>query len=292
MTDDAITPTAAKNRMLSVVEQVAARLSATEGRAGPRGMQASPVHSSEGAGLVADILPEKLRQHNFLVPGAAANSLSEAFRIAKRHLLVSALGTVEVPAIDRGRAIVVTSSFPNEGKTFCSINLALALASEKDLEVTLVDGDTVKPEILSLLGLGGTGGLMDALASGEPPQRYIIQTSIPNLSVLPAGRRAHDDIELLGSRQMRAFTEEMLAEKPGRILLFDSAPALSASSGPVLAGLCGQVLMVVRADRTREEQLADAIRLFGGHRGLQLLLNRTTFSPPGESYGYYYGYER
>lgn len=252
------------------------------------GIEEATLHQDTGQ----EIRLEKLRQHNLLAPGASANGLSEAFRIAKRHLLFAAFGSHDFPAVERGRVIVVTSAFPNEGKTFCSINTALSLAGEKDVDVLLVDGDTIKPEILSLLGIGGEGGLMDALASNTPPERYIIQTSIPNLSVLPAGRRAHDDIELLSSQQMRAFVDRMLAEKPNRILIFDSAPTLSASTGPTLGALAGQVLMVVRADRTREERLADAVRLFASHKGLKFLMNRTTFAPPGETYGYYYGYHR
>lgn len=252
------------------------------------GPEATNLHQDTGQ----EIRLEKLRQHSLLAPGSSGNSLSEAFRIAKRHLLFAAFGSHDIPAVERGRLIVITSAFPNEGKTFCSINIALSLAGEKDVEVLLIDGDTIKPEILSLLGIGGGGGLMDALASNTPPERYIIQTSIPNLSVLPAGRRVHDDIELLSSQQMRAFVDRMLAEKPSRILVFDSAPTLSASTGPTLGALAGQVLMVVRADRTREERLADAVRLFASHKGLKFLMNRTTFAPPGDTYGYYYGYQR
>jgi len=48
--------------------------------------------------------------------------------------------------------------------------------------------------------------------------------------------------------------------------------------------------MVVRADVTTDSALRDALHLLSGCEHVQLLLNRTTFSPTGRQFGNYYGY--
>lgn len=240
---------------------------------------------------VAHIDLDRLRKNGFLVPATAPSAASEAIRIAKRHVLLHALGGRATPPLDRGRVLVVTSAHPNEGKTFCAINLALSLSGERDVEVLLIDADSIKPEIMSHLGIGGTLGLMDALAAETDPARFIVATSIPNLSVLPVGRRSHDDTELLRSPDMHRFIHQQLQDHPRRILVFDTAPALAASSSPALASHAGQVVMVVRADATREDDLAAAVQLFSGEARVQLLLNRASFATTRERYAAYYGQE-
>ncbi len=100
---------------------------------------------------------QDLRDGGFIVPDSGATALAEEFRIVKRQLL---RGMDETPT---GRTILICSARPDEGKTFCAINLAISLAAEKDVEVILVDADVAKPEILSTLGLEGGPGLIDAI---------------------------------------------------------------------------------------------------------------------------------
>jgi protein-tyrosine kinase len=98
--------------------------------------------------------------------------------------------------------ILICSAQPNEGKTFSSVNLALSMATETEIEVVLVDADVAKPEVLSTLGLPGGPGLMDALANPTlDVEQMLIHTDIPNLSVLPAGLQTNNDTELLASER-------------------------------------------------------------------------------------------
>jgi len=189
--------------------------------------------------------------------------------------------------------ILVCSAQPNEGKTFCAVNLALSLASERDTEVLLVDADVAKPEVLSTLGLEGGAGLMDALADPAlDVERLIIRTDIAKLSVLPAGRAIRDDTELLASARTKAVLESLATSNPNRIVIFDSAPALAASPASVLALHVGQVLMIVRADRTTEAELKDALALVDGCANVSLLLNASSYFGGTRSFGSYYGHEQ
>ncbi len=79
----------------------------------------------------------------------------------------------------------------------------------------------------------------------------------------------------------------LLAADPQRIILFDSSPALAASPASVLAGLVGQTVLVVRADKSSDSDLREAVSLLDGCEEIQLLLNATTFRAAGARFGYY-----
>jgi protein-tyrosine kinase len=233
---------------------------------------------------------KRLRDNGFIVPDSAPGSLAEEFRIVKRQLLLNASGAATGKPLERGRMILVCSAQPNDGKTFCAVNLALSLASERDTDVLLVDADVAKPEILSTLGIEGGSGLMDAL---EDPsldvESLIIRTDIPKLSVLAAGRQANNDTEMLASARTKAVLDGLADNHPSRIIIFDSAPALAASPASVLALNVGQVMMVVRADRTTESELRDALALVDGCPNISLLLNGSSYFGSNHSFGSYYG---
>jgi protein-tyrosine kinase len=248
-----------------------------------------PMVATDGPIVPLDI--HLLRDTGFIIPGAPPSALSEEFRLIKRQLLLAAIGSNSGEPVKRGRLILVCSAQPNEGKTFCSVNLALSMASESDTEVLLVDADVAKPEVLSTLGLPGSAGLMDALA--DPAinvESLIVRTNIPNLSVLPAGRQTNNDTELLASTRTRSLIDGLIANNSRRIVLFDSAPALAASPASVLALHVGQVLMVVRADQTTEHELRDALALVEACPHIQLMLNAVTYSGSNRKFGSYYGF--
>lgn len=229
-----------------------------------------------------------LIDQGFVMPDAAITALAEEFRIVKRTLLLNAIGPTALP---NGRRILICSAQANEGKTFCAVNLALSMANERDIEVLLIDGDFAKPTVLSTLGIEGPVGLMDAL--GDPDidvETLVIKTDVGNLSVLPSGKYTNEATELIAADRTRVIIERLSA-KPNRIILFDSPPALAASPASVLAYHVGQVLLVVRADKTAEAELRDAVLLLGGCEEIQLLLNGARFAPNSRRFGSYYGYE-
>ncbi|USI72121.1 exopolysaccharide biosynthesis protein [Sphingomonas morindae] len=237
-------------------------------------------------GRAGTVQRARLAEAGFILPGQAPSALSEEFRVIKRPLLTA--------AADGGalRTILVASARPDEGKTFCAINLALSLAAETEIEVVLVDGDVAKPDIVATLGLEDGPGLLDALADpGCAVETCLIRTDIPHLSVLPAGAARHEATELLASARTRALFETLRAQDPRRILVIDSPPALAASPAGVLAALAGQAVVVVRADRTGEADLRHALELLSACPRPQLLLNGVEFRPGARRFAGYYGIE-
>jgi exopolysaccharide/PEP-CTERM locus tyrosine autokinase len=233
---------------------------------------------------------ERLAESGFALPDAAISGIAEEFRIIKRQLLLATGGPSDVDSGKR-RTILVCSAQPNEGKTFCALSLALSMAGEKEFEILLVDGDFAKPELLTLLGLEGGPGFVDAVKNPYvDPNEFVIRTDIKGLSVLPAGRQANDVTELLASTRTNEVLEALTLNHPNRIIIFDSSPALVASPASVLASHVGQVMMVVRADQTTESDLREALALLSACDTISLVLNATSLAVGGRRFGSYYGY--
>lgn len=230
------------------------------------------------------VAAQELRDNGFILSDGPASGLAEEFRIIKRQLLSGAEG--------KDRTILISSARPDDGKTFCAINLALSLAAEKDVEVVLVDADVAKPEILSTLGLEGGPGLIDALADPHVNvEACLIRTDIPRLTVLPAGRQSNEATELLASARFRQLLETLRARDPRRVILFDSPPALAATPASVLAMHCGQAVFVVRAEHTAEADLREGLELIAACPKPRLLLNGVEFGGKSRRFGHYYGVE-
>lgn len=227
---------------------------------------------------------QHLRAQGLIDPDGHVSELLEEFRIVKRQLLGAAL--------DRGtaksRRIMVCSPHPDEGKTFCAVNLAIAMAAERDLEILLVDADVAKPSVLSTLGLPKSGGLMAALSDDRVPVEDLVQgTDIPNLWVLPAGAATKHDAEFFASGATADVLDRLTVGAPNRIVIFDTPPALAASPAAELAKHVGQVVLVARADVTGRSALEDACQLLSSCDDIKLLLNAANFSPSGRRFGTY-----
>ncbi|NCU11518.1 MAG: capsular biosynthesis protein [Sphingomonadaceae bacterium] len=234
---------------------------------------------------------QHLRDQGLIVPEGSVTALLEEMRIVKRQLLYNAGQLAQQGMGPAAQRILICSPHPGEGKSYTSVNLALAIAAEKESEVLLVDADFAKPSVLSMLGLPGGPGLMDALSKPDVDVAdCVIGTDIPGLWVLPAGSATTSDSEYLSSSRTDAVLERLTQGAPHRIVIFDSPPALAASPAAELAKHVGQAVLVARADRTGQGALEDAVSLLSGCPNIQLLLNAVHFSPSGRRFGSYYGY--
>ncbi len=249
-------------------------------------------HLPNGSGDAAMIDRGMLAANGMIVPGAPVGPLAEEFRLVKRQLLIASARIAESDSPDKARMILVCSARPGDGKTFCAVNLALSIAAERDTEVLLVDADVAKPDIVHQLGLTDGPGLLDALGDNRiDVEDLVIHTDVPHLSILPAGSKTAMDTELLASTRTKAVIARLLEANPRRVIIFDSPPALAASPAAVLAMRVGQIMLVVRADRTPENELRAAVNLLDGCEHIQLVLNAVSFVQGGARFGSYYGQE-
>jgi len=233
---------------------------------------------------------DDLSKRGFIVLGGPQTRIAEEFRIIKRQLLLKAFGGLSQG--DRSNIIMVTSAQPGEGKTFSSINLAMSIASERDLTVLLIDADVARPQLLKTLGVEAGTGLVDAIVDNDVTMAdCLLRTNVENLTLLPAGKPHPLATELLASERMGQIIDEIAKRYSDRVVIFDSPPVLASSATSVLALHVGQVLFVVETDRTKETQVTESLSLINGCKDIKLMLNKAGFDMGKDRFGAYYGYD-
>lgn len=224
-----------------------------------------------------------------LTPSQTRTALAEEFRHIKRPLLKNAR-SAEATA-DRLSLIMVTSALPGDGKTFCSINLAMSMAAEVDMSVLLVDADVVRPdEVLRRLGVHAEKGLLDLLTDpGLKLSDVVLQTNVPKLTLLPTGARNELSTELLASEAMDRLLASLATQHRDLVVVFDSPPLLVTNEAKVLASHVGQVVMVVDASSDARAAVAQAFAAVEQCPIVMSVLNKAPEATEPFGYGYHYG---
>ena len=230
----------------------------------------------------------QLERSGFLVQPATRSVLAEEFRQIKRPLLKNA--RIKEDGATHLSQIMVTSALPGEGKTFCSINLALSMAAEVDTSVLLVDADVLSPTTLRRLGIQERKGLLDLLSDPAlAVEEAVLSTNVPKLSILPAGTRHDRPTELLASDAMEALLAKLADKYPDHVMIFDTPPLLVTNEAKVLASRMGQVLLVVEASKTPKGLIEEAFAAVEQCPIVMSVLNKAPESASPLGYGYYYG---
>jgi len=240
---------------------------------------------NDGPQVTLDL--ERLERLGHLIPTQVRTPLAEEFRQIKRPLLRNA--RAKDAAQRRQSLIMVTSSLPGEGKTFCAINLAMSLSIEIDTSVLLVDADVVRPEVLQRLGVPPQRGLLDLLT--DPTLRLsdvVLKTNVPKLSILPSGARHQMSTELLASEAMGSLLQTLAEGSSNQIVIFDSPPMLVTTEAKVLAQRLGQVVLVVEASGTPRSAVMQAFAAVEQCAVVMSVMNKSRV-PAGPGYGDYYG---
>ena len=239
---------------------------------------------------IIEINWKHLSDLGFVAPGSSNTEAIEEYRNIKRPLVNNAFGNGS-EGIIRSNLILITSSLPGEGKTFTAINLALSIANELDKKVLLIDADVARPSVSKTLGINQSPGLIEYLDGADINfSDIIIRTSIPGLSVIPAGKLHNFSTELLSSNKMALFVEELSNRYPDRIVIFDSPPLLAATQAEVLARLVGQVVLVIEAEKTLQNVVMEAVGKLISCDVVLAVFNKTKRNLDINYYGYGYGY--
>ena len=86
---------------------------------------------------------------------------------------------------------------------------------------------------------------------------------------------------------MAMLLRELGSRYPDRIVVFDSPPLLATTEARVLATHMGQIVMVVAADRTRQQAVNLALSAIEGCENVYMVLNKARKTDVGTYYGYY-----
>jgi len=232
----------------------------------------------------------RLARYGITMPSSARSRTVEELRLVKRNLMTQLSQGSAIADERSSRLIMVTSARPGEGKTFISLNLALAFASERDVKALLVDVDTQHSSLQTILGISSELGIVDVLAGNNELSEVLIQTNIPNLMVLPSGRGGPHVPELFSSNQMAILMAEMTRRFADRYIIIDTPPCMASSDAAALAPLVGQIVFIVEAHHTQQMEIEASLSMLSACSRISLLLNKsdTMASEHFGSYEYYY----
>ncbi|MBL0710373.1 MAG: tyrosine-protein kinase family protein [Colwellia sp.] len=233
---------------------------------------------------------DDLNNRGFIYSTDSVHHIQEEFRHIKRKLLNNAFGPA-AKTLKHSNLIMVSSSTPNEGKTFISINLALSIALEQDKTVLLIDADVLRPSLHRELHFESKQGLLEYLLNEVPLLSDVIyNTNIENLKLIPAGKPHRLTNELLASTRMVQLAEELAVRYPDRIVIFDCPPILGVTETPVLSSLVGQAIVVVEESKTKLADIKNAVAQLDENIAIGFVMNKAIRSKK-DGYGYYgYGY--
>ena len=164
--------------------------------------------------------------------------VTESFRKLKASLSVS------MPKKEGGTSIMITSSFPEDGKTTVSVNLALMFAMSSKAKVIIVDADIRKGRVSSFFDKNAVEGVSDYLSGQKDLDEVIRKTKEPNLDYITCGTTCPRPYELLESDVMKEL-DSQLRERYDYVI-YDTSPLLLVSDALAVAPVTDGTVLVCR----------------------------------------------
>ena len=186
----------------------------------------------------------------FIVETKPKSVAAEAYRSLKTNIQYSSFDK-------KYKTIAVTSANPGEGKSTTAGNLALTLA-EGDAKVLLVDCDMRKPAMHKSFRVTNTYGISDVLLQKQKVMDVAHQYN-KNLSIITAGKIPPNPIEMLSSKAMTLFLEEM--KNHFDYVVLDTPPLNAVADAQILSTKVDGTLLVIRSGKTKKDDVNNAISL-------------------------------
>lgn len=171
------------------------------------------------------------------------------------------------------KTLLVTSPFPQDGKSTIALNLATVLAEHGTRRVLLVEADLHHPTVTERLCLenGTTSGLSDCLEDGANPINVIQRVDPLEIFLLSAGKPEAHPTELLQSDALPTLMHTLRDQFDWVVV--DSPPVQPLPDTLLLRQQTDATLLVVRAGHTPVPAVDEAVTLIGKKHILGMVLN-------------------
>lgn len=210
----------------------------------------------------------------------ARSPIGESFRSLRVNLQYLTLGK-------NANVIGITSSRESEGKTFCSVNLAAAMA-HSGRRTILIDTDMRRPKVASYFQLKNKKGLSNFLIGDSTIKDIINTTENKGFDVIGSGPIPPNPIDLIGHPRMEELINTL--KQTYSTIILDSPPLGYVSEYIILMKYTDANIYVVRSDYTHRNSLTKINKLYERKKisNVSILLNDVKTS---KRTGYGYGYE-
>lgn len=189
------------------------------------------------------------QEQEMILNNQASFHVKEAYKAARTNAMFSLAG--------KGcKKVVITSSFPGEGKSTTCLNLAITFA-QTGSKVLVIDGDMRKPTLHRKLDIFNENGLSHLLGDFCKTEEAIIHTTYENLDIITSGHVPPNPAELLASEAMRMLLGEL--EQNYDYIFIDTPPLNVVTDATVLSNTVSGTIVVVRQGVTHHKDIQDAL---------------------------------
>ncbi len=192
------------------------------------------------------------------------------------------------------QTLLITSTFPDEGKSLIASNLAITFAQAGN-KVILIDADMRKGrqfKIFDVLPKPGLSNYLSGIDVQNPNDisisEYVQKTNIENLLIMTAGNIPPNPSELLVSPQMTRLLEDL--KEVCDIIIIDGTPCELVTDSVILSRIVDSTVIITAHKETKRDSLArviKSIRNVGGNIA-GVVVNKIPVSGKEYNEKYYY----
>ena len=192
------------------------------------------------------------------------------------------------------KTLLITSTFPGEGKSWVASNLAVTFAQAGN-KVILIDADMRKGrqytifDVLPRPGLSNYLSGMDIEEGKEPDiSKYLQRTDVNNLLIMTAGNIPPNPSELLVSDQMNKLLKDL--KSVCDIVVIDGTPCELVTDSVILSRIVDSTVIVTAHKETKKDNLGKIVRNIknvGGNLA-GVVINKMPVSIKKYNENYYY----
>jgi capsular exopolysaccharide synthesis family protein len=184
-----------------------------------------------------------------VVPEFPGSSIAESFRNLRSNLFLRL-------RLIQSKVLLVTSAQPRDGKSFIAFNLAASIASV-GYKTIIIDCDLRRPTLHLKFKENNSTGLSVYMARQASKEDIILETSIPNLSFIPAGPQLPNPSELMESGILDDIISYLKSKY--EYIILDTTPAGIVADAFLMMKHASEILLVCRNDYTRKDVFSEVI---------------------------------
>jgi len=187
---------------------------------------------------------------------APKSAIAESFRNLRSSLFLKLKS-------EKSKVIVITSSQPKDGKSFISFNLAASIAIV-GYKTIIIDCDLRKPTLHEKFKEDNSSGISNFMVKNATVTEIIRNTSVENLSFIPAGPLLPNPSELIESGVLDELMNFL--KKEYDYIIVDTSPVGLVADATQLIRYATHILLVTRINYTRKDILEHVLKNFSSNR--------------------------
>lgn len=229
---------------------------------------------------VYGVIPTHEYESESVIIDHPQSAIAESFRNIRGSLFYKMRTSNE-------KIILITSSQPQDGKSFFSFNISHSIASV-GVKTIIIDCDLHRPTLHKKFKVPNENGLSNYMSRQATTKEIIHPTDTENLYFIPAGPLMPNPSELLESGILDDCIEEL--KKEFDYILIDTTPFGIVADALAVMKYADEIIVVCRKDNTIKETLANVLMNLESHgfNDYEIVFNGIEFKQG--SYGHYITY--